>query len=186
MSDDAAEAVWVEKAQAGSAEAFGRLVRLHQQGLRAFLRRLSGNWADADDLAQESFVLAWTALARFQPGRSFRAWLFGIGWRKFREGRRSWARLLRRELAVAALAETVATPNPDLRLDLAAATHSLPPEQRAAVLLCLAGGFSHAEAAEVLALPLGTVKSHVTRGREKLLAALGETRAGEMLSGVAS
>ena len=49
----------------------------------------------------------------------------------------------------------------------------LPVEQRAAVALCLAGDFSHAEAADILALPLGTVKSHVTRGRARLLQALG-------------
>jgi RNA polymerase sigma-70 factor (ECF subfamily) len=50
----------------------------------------------------------------------------------------------------------------------------LPPDQRACVALCLAADFSHAEAAEALGLPLGTVKSHVTRGRTRLLQALGE------------
>jgi RNA polymerase sigma-70 factor (ECF subfamily) len=48
----------------------------------------------------------------------------------------------------------------------------LPDDQRAAVALCLGEGFSHTEAAAILALPLGTVKSHVTRGRERLLARL--------------
>jgi DNA-directed RNA polymerase specialized sigma24 family protein len=52
---------------------------------------------------------------------------------------------------------------------------SLPLEQRAAVVLCLSEDFSHAEAAQALNLPLGTVKSHVARGRAKLLAVLGET-----------
>ena len=52
----------------------------------------------------------------------------------------------------------------------------MPLEQRAAVSLCLAADFSHAEAAHALALPLGTLKSHVTRGRAKLLEVLGQSR----------
>ena len=64
-------------------------------------------------------------------------------------------------------------PHPADKVALDRAMAELPLEQRAAVALCLAGDFSHAEAAEVLALPLGTVKSHVTRGRARLLQALG-------------
>ena len=58
------------------------------------------------------------------------------------------------------------------RIALARAMAELPDDQRAAVVLCLSEGFSHAEAASILNLPLGTVKSHVTRGRERLLKAL--------------
>ena len=64
-------------------------------------------------------------------------------------------------------------PHPADKLALDQAMAGLPVEQRAAVALCLAGDFSHAEAAQILALPLGTVKSHVTRGRSRLLQALG-------------
>jgi RNA polymerase sigma-70 factor (ECF subfamily) len=149
---------------------------MHQQGLRAFLRRLGAR--DADDLAQETFVFAWEHMARFDPGpdlgRPFRPWLFGIAWRKFREDKRSWLRRLTRQGHAAAGSQTVSQPDPGLKLDLAKAAASLPPEQKAALMLCLACEFTHAEAAEALALPLGTVKSHVTRGREKLVAALGE------------
>jgi len=84
------EPALVAHAQAGSADAFGRLVSMHQQGLRSFLRRLDP--ADADDIAQEAFVFAWEHIARFDPGpdfgRPFRPWLFGIAWRKYREGKR--------------------------------------------------------------------------------------------------
>ena len=59
------------------------------------------------------------------------------------------------------------------RLALDRAMAGLPEDQRAVVALCLGEGFSHTEAAEILKLPLGTVKSHVSRGREKLLRALG-------------
>ena len=154
-----AEPAWVQSARAGSADAFGRLVQMHQQALRAFL-------------AQEAFVFAWEHIARFDPTRPFRPWLFGIAWRKFRERKRSWLRLIRRETRAAENVETVYQTDPGLKLDLEKAAAGLPAEQRAALLLCLACEFSHAEAAQALALPLGTVKSHVARGREKLIAAL--------------
>lgn len=149
-------------------------MRAHGQALRAFLRRLCGNTAEADDLAQEAFVFAWEHIGRFDATRAFRPWLFGIAWRKYRQGRRGWRRLLAREQRYAEGRETVEDADPGLRLDLAAATAALPPGQRAALLLCLALDFTHGEAAEALALPLGTVKSHVARGREKLAAFLGE------------
>jgi RNA polymerase sigma-70 factor, ECF subfamily len=168
-----AEPAWVAKAQAGSADAFGRLVHIHQQGLRAFLRRLTANHADADDLAQETFVFAWEHIARFDPARPFRPWLFGIAWRKHREGKRGWLRRLTRQGHAAEDTPTVFQPDPGLKLDLMKALGPLPPEQKAALLLCLACEFTHAEAADALGLPLGTVKSHVARGREKLVAALG-------------
>ena len=172
MIQDSAEPALVAQARAGSADAFGRLVHMHQQGLRAFLRRLGAR--DADDLAQETFVFAWEHMARFDPARPFRPWLFGIAWRKFREGKRSFLRRLMRQGHAAADMETMFQPDPGLKLDLAKAVTGLAPDQRAALLLCLGCEFTHAEAAEALAMPLGTVKSHVARGREKLATALGE------------
>lgn len=168
------ELAWACDARAGSSASFGLLVRAHQQPLRAFLRRLTGNAAQADDLAQDSFVFAWENMARFDATRPFRPWLFGIAWRKYREGRRGWRRLLARETRYAETVEPVNAADPGLALDLASACSTLPAEQRAAVLLCLALDFTQVEAAEALALPLGTVKSHVARGREKLAAFLGE------------
>jgi len=151
---------------------FPRLVALHQQALRAFLRRLCRDHAQADDIAQEAFVIAWHRIDTFDPLRDFRPFLFGIAWRKLRESRRTIFRRLRREAA--ALENEATLPDLNLRLDLAAALAVLPEQQRAALLLCLVHDFSHAEAAEALALPLGTVKSFVSRGRERLKAALGE------------
>ena len=175
MKDPQTGQAWARGARAGSADDFSRLVRLHQQPLRAFLRRLSGNAAEADDLAQDSFVFAWEHIARFDPARDFRPWLFGIAWRKWRERQRGWRRLLRRETAYAEGQETVDAADLGLRLDLAAACAALPPDQRAALLLCLGCDFTQMEAAEALSLPLGTVKSHIARGREKLAAFLGDT-----------
>jgi len=172
VSDDA---TLIAAAQAGATDAFGLLVRGHQQALRLFLRRLCGNHAEADDLAQEAFVFAWEKIGRCDPARPFRPWLFGIAWRKYRENRRGWRRLLTRQGRAIAAQPQSETPDPGLAVDLAAAAATLPPEQRAAVLLCLGLDFSHGEAALALALPLGTVKSHVARGRRQLAAFLGET-----------
>jgi RNA polymerase sigma factor (sigma-70 family) len=166
--DPISEQAWVADAQAGSALSFSRLVRAHQQAVRLFLRRLCGNSAEAEDLAQETFVQAWEKITRFETGRSFRAWLFGIAWRKYRESRRGRLRLLHRESRYAEAQETVSQPDPGLRLDLAAALGALPAEQRAVLILCLGQEFTQAEAADALDMPLGTVKSHVQRGRERL------------------
>lgn len=169
----ASEAELVGAAQRGSSAAFARLVELNQRPVRGFLRRLSGDHADADDLAQETFVTAYARLAAFRPGESFRSWLCGIGYRKWLTHRRGESRRGAREAAAMDLATETAGAAPDARLDAAAALAALPADQRAAVALCLAAEFSHAEAAEALGLPLGTVKSHVARGRAKLLEVLG-------------
>ena len=153
---------------------FSQAVAAHQQGLRAFLRRLCRDHAEAEDIAQESFVIAWQRMDRFDSTRDFRPFLFGIAWRRLGQSRRSLFRRLRRDAA--AVPQEASLPDADLRLDLAAAFAILPQQQRAALLLCLVHDFSHAEAAEALALPLGTVKSLVSRGREKLQAALGGQR----------
>lgn len=166
----------IEAARRGSSVAFGRLVDRHQRAVRAFLRRALGNEAEADDLAQEAFVTAWERIGAYRGEAAFRTWLCGIAWRKLATARRSWARSSRRETE---WMETEALERPtggqaDQRLALEAALASLPLEQRAAVALCLGGEFSHAEAAQALNLPLGTVKSHVARGRTRLLQVLGD------------
>jgi len=166
------EAALVAAAAAGDGPAFARLVTRHQGAVRGFLRRLAGNHADADDLAQETFVTAWMRLGAFRAGESFRAWLCGVAWRKWLARTRSEGRRLRRERAAAEPAPACPS-HPDHRLDAAAALAVLAPEQRAAVALCLAAEFSHAEVAAALGLPLGTVKSHVARGRKRLLEVLG-------------
>src|SRR5207244_11678088 len=106
---------------------------MHQQGLRAFLRRLAP--ADADDIAQETFVFAWEHIARFDSSRAFRPWLFGIAWRKVRESKRSFLRRLMRQGRAAGEPETMLQPDPGLKLDLAKAVSALPPDQNAALWL---------------------------------------------------
>ncbi len=167
----------VEAARRGSSQAFERLVGRHQQAVRGFLRRTLGDWSDADDLAQETFVAAWSALGRYRGEASVRSWLCGIAWRKALSHLRARGRGAGRDLAFAEAADDAPdAPGEEERMDLADALAALPMDQRAAVSLCLAADFSHAEAAHALDLPLGTLKSHVTRGRAKLLEALGQRR----------
>ncbi|MBV8976053.1 MAG: RNA polymerase sigma factor [Alphaproteobacteria bacterium] len=159
------------RAAAGDGAAFAALVRQHQSKLRGFLRRLTrGDAALADDLAQETFLLAHRKLAQYRGEGSFSSWLLGIGWSCFLMERRR-----RKEETVDTLSEgsdTSLVQEAGPRIDLERAMARLIPEERAALTLCYALGHSHGEAAAILALPLGTLKSHVGRGREKLKAML--------------
>lgn len=167
----APDADLVAAARRGSQAAFRQLVERHQQAVRGFLRRACADAGDADDLAQETFLAAWSSLWNYRGGASFRSWLCAIAWKKTLTLRRGRGRERRRYEALREIPHGEVCP--DARLDLAAALNALPVDQRAAVALCLGGDFSHAEAAHALGLPLGTIKSHVQRGRAKLLAALG-------------
>lgn len=157
--------------------AFGLLVDAHQAAVRAFLRRLVGNTADADDLAQDAFARTWEVLNRFDGSSSLRTFICGVAFQYWRRARRAQSRRQTREEAYAELADTQTEPpaRAAARLALRKAMDDLPEDQRAALALCLGQDFTHAEAAEVLGLPLGTVKSHVTRGRARLQAAMGIT-----------
>ena len=90
MSDD--DVALVSAVRGGSELAFNLLVDRHQQAVRMFLRRLLGNDADADDMAQETFLAAWTQAQSFRGESSVRGWLCGIAWRKAKGAQRSWAR----------------------------------------------------------------------------------------------
>ncbi len=159
----------------GSERAFGILVDRHQQAVRAFLRRVAVNRDEADDLAQETFLSAWSSAGSFRGGSAVRSWLMGIAWRKAKSAARSLFRGMARDGAYEqrALLEREEGAGIEDRLSLQKALGGLSLEQRAAVALCLASDFSHGDAAEALGLPLGTVKSHVARGRAKLVEALG-------------
>lgn len=168
MNDD--DVALLTAVRGGSELAFNRLVDRHQQAVRTFLRRLLGNEADADDMAQETFLAAWTHARSFRGEASVRVWLCGIAWRKAKSAQRSWARQRTRDAVHhEQLSARSATAAMEDRLAIRRALQSLPLEQRAAVTLCLVCGFSHSEAAGILGAALGTVKSHVLRGRERLM-----------------
>jgi len=155
--------------------AFGELVRRYQSPVRGFLARLADGDAHlADDLAQETFVKVWKKLGTFRSDAKFSTWLFGIACNEWRMHARGRKELALEELAEppAELAQSEAATASNLRLDLAAAMKWLTTAERAAIVLCCQNGLSHDEAAQALGCPLGTVKTNVLRGREKLKRAL--------------
>lgn len=170
------DAELVSHALAGSDAAFSRLVERHQAAVRGFLRRaLGGGWAEADDVAQEAFLAAWRSLRSLKDPAAVRPWLCGIAWRKAQDRIRASRRGAARDSVWLETAELPAGVSHEDRLSLTAAMAELPADVRACVALCLADGWSHGEASVALGLPLGTVKSHVARGRARLLRALGGT-----------
>lgn len=161
--------------------AFGELVRRHQSAVRAFLRRLTrGQYALADDLAQETFIEAHRALAKYRGGAAFSTWLLGIAFNRFRQNRRRTPATETWEGEASLMAATsdviASAPSPArevaLQQDLTAALARLSEDERVAIHLCYDSGLTHEEAAAVLECPLGTLKSHVWRGKEKLKAYL--------------
>jgi RNA polymerase sigma-70 factor (ECF subfamily) len=171
MTDD--DGALIDGIREGSERAFNVLIDRHQQAVRGFLRRLLADASDADDLAQETFLVAWTRPGSYRGDASVRSWLCAIAWRKARDTQRAWFRRRAREARWAGEAERIAAaPSPESAV-VARALGALPIEQRAALVLCLVLDFSHAEAARILGAPLGTVKSHVARGKARLRAALG-------------
>ncbi len=171
--DSSVHATLLQRARQGSDDAFSRLVSEHQPAVRAFARRLAANPADADDLAQEAFVTAWTKIDQLKPEASFRTFVCGIAYRKALNDRRRFNRAAARDTQWHDLTPQSASSTIDTRLSVQTALQTLPIDVRAAISLCVAGDYSHSEAAEILGLPLGTVKTHIQKGREKLNALLG-------------
>ncbi len=168
------DAALVKRARAGSDAAFAQLVDRHGQAVRTFMRRVCVNADEADDLAQDAFLSAWMSLRRLKEPDRFLSWLMGIAWRKAKTRARSAARTRARETAWQDGHPGSTSGNAELALALNQALGQLSPDQRAAVALCLGGGWTHPEAATALDMPLGTLKSHVSRGRARLAEILGE------------
>lgn len=154
---------------ADDARAFEQLVRRHQGMVRAQLRRLLlGDAARADDLAQETFLLAWRKLPQFRGEARFSTWLYRIAYSCFLQSMRN------RQHAAPDTSDNAAATQPSvsgevaLRLDLERAMRGLSSDEQAVLLHVAQLGLSHDEAAYVLSMPLGTVKSHARRGKDKL------------------
>lgn len=148
-------------------ESFETIVRTHQGAVRTFLRRLLRNSALADELAQETFLTAYRTKETHAAVRDMRAWLLRIAYRRFLDYHRREKR--RRGLSEDQHDPTATEPaHPGTRLDVTAAMNTLSPERRACAMLCLAQDYSHADAAHITGMPLGTVKSHVNRARSTL------------------
>jgi RNA polymerase sigma-70 factor (ECF subfamily) len=189
------------RAREGSPEAFARLVERYERPVFGLIVRLVRDPALAEDLAQEAFLRAWRALASFDPERRFASWLLRIAHNAAIDALRR-----RRTMPLVSLVmeddgeeegrerelPDLAAPNPeeraagrDLARALERALSSLREEYRAALLLRFGQQLSYEEIAEVLSLPLGTVKTFLHRGRAALARALADagyrlpTRGGE-------
>jgi RNA polymerase sigma-70 factor (ECF subfamily) len=149
--------------------AFEQLLRRHQGMVRAQLRRLlHGDVAAADDLAQETFLLAWRKLDQFRGEARFSTWLYRIAYSCFLQACRKRPRTGEHADASEAGQLPAVEHAIDLQLDFERAMQRLPAAEQSVLLHCVQMGLSHEEAAYVLALPLGTVKTHATRGKAKL------------------
>lgn len=149
--------------------AFSELVRRHQSAVRGLLRQLTRtDVALADDLAQEAFVKAYKNIRSFRGEAKFSTWLYRIAYNCFREDARKRKELVGIDETQLEAEQDPQTVDPALRHDLMNALALLPLHERTAVVLCCQNGLSHDEASRVLDIPLGTVKTNVLRGREKL------------------
>ena len=142
----------------------------HLPALRAFAMSLTREGASADDLVQDTIVKAWTNMDKFQVGTNLRAWLFTILRNTFYSARRKTRREVSDTDGIHA-ARQATRPEHDGRLamnDFRVAFAKLPDEQREALVMVGASGFSYEEAAEMTGVAVGTVKSRANRGRKRL------------------
>lgn len=155
-------------AAAGGRREFGELVRRHGSAVRGLLRRMGAEPALADDIAQDAFLQAFEKCGEFRGEGTFAAWVKRIAARLYIRRKSKEARFTDE------VAEDGAAPGPDRAglMDLDEALRGLSEIERMCVSLCHGAGMSHAEIATALNTPLGTVKSHVKRGLDKLRARL--------------
>jgi RNA polymerase sigma-70 factor (ECF subfamily) len=168
--------------RAGDQDAFGHLFDGHARAVYNHAQRLTGDWSTAEDVMALTFQEAWRARARVTPdGGSLRPWLLGIATNLARNTNRSARR--RRDLLTRLGAHAPREGHPDIadetvgRLDDAArlaaaraAYAALRRPEREVIALCVWSGLDYAEAAAALGVPVGTVRSRLSRARTKLRA----------------
>jgi RNA polymerase sigma-70 factor, ECF subfamily len=167
----AAETTLAGLAISGDDSAYGELVRRRQSWVRELLRRLCRDPALADDLAQQSFLQAWRRIRTLQSPAAFGGWLRKIAVN-------AWLQHIRArgdrtgDSALEEASERDDTPSHEPtvteRIDLDRALSQLTPDVRLCIVLSYGERMSHREIADATELPLGTVKSHITRGAARL------------------
>lgn len=166
------DAQLIERAGAGDRPAFSRLVVVHEANVRALLLRLAADATVADDLAQEVFLRAYRGLVGFRGHSSFGTWLYRIAYNVFLNHRSRTKRFAALpedyDVRAAAPEDALSAPRADLRRDLQAAIAELPDRYRAVVVLYYLQEVTYPEIAEILDLPLGTVKTHLHRAKRIL------------------
>lgn len=167
-------------AAAGDRQAYGELVRRHGSAVRGLLRRLGADSATADDLAQDAFMTGFEQVAEFRGEGTFGAWIKKIAARLYLKKVKREARLIFSDTVEPVESVMVGEASRDAasRIDLDEALKTLSRGERLCVSLCYGADWSHGEAAEALNIPIGTVKSHVKRGLDKLRAKLARPEEG--------
>jgi RNA polymerase sigma-70 factor, ECF subfamily len=169
-----------QRAALGDSEAFGELVNRHAAAARRLARTVLQNAEDADDAAQDGFLLAWRHIDRYDPGRPFAPWLMRIVLNAAADLRRK-RKVRTTEPIPPAAPASGGSPEEEtdrtlFRAELADALQMLPERQRTAVVLFDAEGYSHADIAAILRVPEGTVRSDVFHARRALRQALTQFR----------
>jgi RNA polymerase sigma-70 factor (ECF subfamily) len=162
----AAEAIVVGLAIAGDDAAYGELVRRRHGQIRGLLRRLCGNAVLADDLAQQAFLQGWRRIRALNAPGAFGGWLRQIAVNAWLQHFRAHGNADDRTIGTAD--DPVQEAMVAERLDLDRALSQLAPDARICIVLAYGERMSHREIAEATDLPLGTVKSHITRGACRL------------------
>ena len=146
-------------------QAFEALVKKHQSPLRAFFRKMcGGDEALADDLAQETFLKAYRGIKSYQGQSQFLTWLFAIAKNVFYENFRRGEIFIDLPDTIEPSEET----SQDLNMDLAKCMLKLETEERMILTLSYMEGLSQTEVAELMNIPLGTVKTNALRAKDKL------------------
>jgi RNA polymerase sigma factor (sigma-70 family) len=149
--------------------AYGELVRRHAGKVYAFVRRLGAAPELAEDVTQETFLVAMSDIRGYRGEASFANWLRKVAARTlFRKRRKDKGLVFLAEPVDADAADQASDADPSMPLDLDAALDKLSGAERTCVMLSHGASLSHAEIAEVLRMPLGTVKSHIARGLSRL------------------
>jgi RNA polymerase sigma-70 factor, ECF subfamily len=164
---EAAEAAVVALAMGGDRGAFAELVRRRQSWLRSLLRRLCHDSALADDLAQQVFLRAWRSLPALKSVGAFGAWLRRLAINAWLAHARRAAPVIM-PLEAGEYGARVLIPAAGEQIDLDRALARLPRDERLCVVLAYSEGMSHGEISAATGLPLGTVKSHIRRGTQRL------------------
>jgi len=154
----------------GDQAAFKALVLRHNAKVRGFLARLCQDKDQADDLAQECFLLAFRHIGKYQPSGQFSSWLLKIAQRCYLQEKRlisrrteKWQQFLPRETDNGCSDNQV-----DISLDLEKAFTMLSENETICLTLCYTIGYSHTEVADISGFPLGSVKTYIRTGKDKL------------------
>lgn len=151
--------------------AFGELVRRHQSQVRNFLRRLAGDMSAADDLSQDCFLRAWDKMHTYSGRGSFIGWLLKIAYTTFLQSKRKskrYAEIIQQVGHKMEADSQTYTLQADEATDLGKLLAVLDEEERAIMIMSYACGLSHREIGEATSMPVGTVKSIIFRGKQKI------------------